>query len=90
MPVSDFWRSTPRVIDAVLRGRTEAAKADDDRALALAWHIEAFARTKRLKPLPQYLSGPKRPASPARPQSSAEVLAVMRGLIAAQQSNRKG
>jgi hypothetical protein len=46
-------------------GRTRAAKREADAALSLAWHIEAFARQKKLKPLNQLLSIKPKAQTPA-------------------------
>ena len=55
-----------------MEGRARAAKREADASLSLAWHIEAFARQKRLKPLRELL-GIK-----PKPQSPDEMLAVFR------------
>lgn len=38
-----------------MEGRARAAKREFEARLSQAWHTEAFAREKRLKPLKQYL-----------------------------------
>lgn len=61
-----------------MEGRARAAQTRYDQALSQAWHTEAFAREKRLKPLGKYLSASK----PKNPQDSAEMLAALRELQA--------
>ena len=63
---------------AAMEGRARAANRDVEAAVAQAWHGEAFAREKRLKPLSKYLGGLK----PQKPQGPAEMLAIFRDLQA--------
>ena len=56
-------------------GCARAAKRKSDAMLSHAWHVEAFARTKRLKPLRELL-GYK-----AKPQSTDEMLAVFQAFV---------
>jgi hypothetical protein len=72
LPPSEFWEQTPRSFVAIMDARARAAKRESDAALSLAWHIEAFARQKRLKPLREML-GIKPKA-----QTTDEMLAVFR------------
>lgn len=71
MPPGEFWVQTPRSFVAILDGRSRAAKQDYELAVAQAWHTEAFARTKRLKRLIDYLKEPKA-------QTPEEILAAFR------------
>ncbi len=57
-----------------MEGRSLAAVRRYEASLAQAWHTEAFAREKRLKPLAKYLSSNK--AKPA--QGPTEMLATLR------------
>lgn len=68
-----FWKQTPRTFIAITEGMVRAAKRDIDRTIAGAWHGEAFARTKRLKKLGNYVGD-----GPAREGSSAEALSMFR------------
>lgn len=62
-------------MSAALRGAARRAKRAQDGRLSLAWHVEAFARTKRLPKLGDLVSaGPAR-KRPAR-QSAEEMAAV--------------
>lgn len=61
-----------------MEGRARAAVRRYEGDIALAWHTEAFAREKRLKPLAKYLSATK--GKPA--QGPAEMLATLRELKA--------
>lgn len=72
----DFWVQTPRSFVAIMEGVSRRAKRESDAKLSLAWHIEAFARQKRLKPLNQLL-GIKPKA-----QSTDEMLAVFQAFVA--------
>lgn len=56
-----------------MEGAGLAAERAADRALFQAWHAEAFAREKRLKPLARYLSSGK-----PQKQGPAEMLATLR------------
>lgn len=55
-----------------------AARRRVEEALFLAWHTEAFARTKRLPALAKVLSGEERQT--IRAQTPEQMLAVMRSL----------
>jgi hypothetical protein len=57
-----------------MEGRARAAKRASDAMLSQAWHTEAFARQKRLKPLRELL-GVKPKA-----QTTDEMLAVFRAI----------
>ena len=46
-----FWNITPREIDRELRAAHKRREIEADERIALAWHIEAFARTKKLPKL---------------------------------------
>ena len=55
-----------------MEGVSRRAKRESDASLSQAWHIEAFARQKKLKPLRELLGiKPKR-------QTPDEMLAVLR------------
>ena len=47
-----------------MEGCSRAAKRKSDAMLSQAWHTEAFARTKRLKPLNQLLGIKPRQQTP--------------------------
>lgn len=47
---------TPRTFIAIMEGAARAAKQQFEMFVSGAWHGEAFARTKRLKPLSDYLT----------------------------------
>lgn len=47
-----------------------------------AWRTAAFMRAQKLERRPPSLRKPTRRASPDRPQSGAEVLSIMRQLVA--------
>lgn len=59
-----------------MEGHVRAATRAYDLAIAQAWHAEAFARQKRLKPLAKYLS-----VQP-RAQSASEMLGALREMQA--------
>ena len=64
---SEFWACTPYA--TALHARAKRDAIDDGRwdLLWQAWHVEAFARTKRLPPLGQILAKPseRKPKTPA-------------------------
>jgi hypothetical protein len=57
-------------------GRHRAAKRESDAMLSQAWHTEAFARSKKLKPLHQLL------AAKPKAQTPADMLDALRQLQA--------
>jgi hypothetical protein len=63
-------------LDAVLSGYVQRRKIEHEQALALAWHVEAFARVKRLPSLAKVL-GRHEGRVPVQ-QSNEEILAAMR------------
>jgi hypothetical protein len=71
---AEFWEQTPRSFVSIMEGRARAAKRESDASLSLAWHIEAFARQKKLKPLRELL-GIKPKA-----QTPDEMLAVFQAI----------
>lgn len=58
----EFWDMTLREVDVWLRGVAWRAEQEQQRTLALAWHIAALGRQKRLQSLRSLL----RPRSKAR------------------------
>lgn len=68
-----FWAQTPRSFVSIMEGCSRAAKRKSDAMISHAWHVEAFARQKKLKPLREML-GVK-----AKPQTTDEMLAELRG-----------
>ena len=74
LPPSEFWDQSPRSFVAIMDGCSRAAKRKSDAMLVHAWHVEAFARQKRLKPLNELL-GIK-----PRAQTTDEMLAVFRAI----------
>jgi hypothetical protein len=56
-----------------MEGRARAAKREAEAMLSQAWHTEAFARQKHLKPLDKILAKRK----PRRVQSPEEMLAIL-------------
>jgi hypothetical protein len=50
-----FWRLTPHELSAMLEGYAEEKAERRQELLYLAWHIEAFARQKRLPSLTKIL-----------------------------------
>lgn len=71
-----FWRQTPRTFAIIMEGRARAAQHRYEMVLSQAWHTEAFARQKKLKPLEKYLTA----AEPQKSQTPAEMLATLREL----------
>lgn len=59
-----------------MKGRSDAAQSRHDEAIALAWHIEAFARADPKKRLPSLKKLLARRDTPVTKQSPAEMLAV--------------
>lgn len=68
-----FWEQSPRSFVSIMEGCSRAAKRRSDAMLSQAWHTEAFARQKQLKPLDQLLR------SPAKAQTPDEMLAQLHG-----------
>ena len=73
MAPSEFWRTTPWVIGQLIDAEADEVKAAYDMALFAAWHVEAFARTKKLPELRKLLDRGKPPPSAV----DARVRAVM-------------
>jgi len=48
--------------------------------MSIAWHVEAFARTKKLPPLDKVLG--RQSKVPTKAQSNEEILAAMRAWVA--------
>jgi hypothetical protein len=69
----DFWRQTASSYSLAMEARANVRKRETERDLFIAWHTEAFAREKRLKPLAKYLS----PSSQAG-QSPKEMLSILK------------
>ena len=72
---SEFWRLTPWLLNELLDAEGDAQRADYDRALFTAWHVEAFARTKRLPDLKKLLD--RRPAVASRAAVAEQIRAGM-------------
>lgn len=53
-----FWRATPRSFALIVGARL---KSHADLATMIGWNAEAFARTKRMKPLDEYFKPPVTP-----------------------------
>ncbi|WOF43768.1 hypothetical protein KNJ79_02040 [Sphingopyxis indica] len=60
-----------------------------DQHLALAWHVEIFARMKRLPPLAKVLGRSAQTQMTSR-QSNDEILAAMRSWAAVQNAKMEG
>lgn len=60
-----------------MEGRIRASRRRFDELITLAWHTEAFARTKRLPPLAKVLRGEEKQV---RAQTPEQMIAVMRSL----------
>lgn len=52
-------------------------KANGEQSLAIGWHAEAFARTKRMKPLGDYFK-PELTAEQKRIKGASDVAAMLR------------
>ncbi|WP_298399539.1 hypothetical protein [Sphingobium sp.] len=77
-----FWTQTPRTLDVILSGRAEARLRRYELAMSQAWHTAAFIRMKKFpRRVPDLRK--RAGATPDNPQSGAEVLAIMRQLVAA-------
>lgn len=74
-----FWSQTPRLYGAAMAGAGKRIQREAELALTTAWLTIRFERTKKLKPLAKYLAEIR----PKRPQTPADMLAVLRGLQAA-------
>lgn len=73
MTVEDFWKATFREIFNFLKGAGIRRRRDRQLAIYTAWHVEAFQRSKTLKPLANIL----RQMEPARVMSPQEVRAAI-------------
>jgi hypothetical protein len=60
-------------------------EADSEQAVAIGWHAEAFARTKRMKPLPEYLKPPPSPER-QREQGARDVKRMFDRMIKKQEA----
>ncbi len=72
-----FWKITPLQFSNIMRGRQWAREEAERSAIAGAWYVEAFRRTKRLPDLETMLS----PQDELAQQTPDDMLAV---LLAAQ------
>ena len=55
MRVSEFWNFTPCELTFIIEGYAEQLAERRQEMLYLAWHIEAFARQKRMPALRKVL-----------------------------------
>jgi hypothetical protein len=55
MKPAEFWEATPHELWLMFEGYAESASERRQELLYLAWHIEAFARQKRLPSLKKIL-----------------------------------
>lgn len=62
-------------------------KGTRDQAITTAWHGEAFARTKTIKPLDKYLT-PLTSAASRGAKGAADVLGLFRRALAKQEKSR--
>lgn len=56
--------------------------------MSIAWHVEAFARTKKLPTLDKVLG--RQSKVPTKAQSNEEILAAMRAWVAMSKDAAKG
>jgi len=66
--VSEFWELTPRETFAVIDAALWREERQQRRDVALAWHVAALSRTKRLPSLKQLLN-----TKPAKPLKGKEL-----------------
>ena len=78
-----FWTITPREVERELRAAHRRREIEADERLSLAWHVEAFARTKKLPKLQDIIGKSSRQRHPSRPQSPDEQLANMKAIFLA-------
>lgn len=78
-----FWTITPREVDRELRAAHRRREIDADERMSLAWHVEAFARTKKLPKLQDIIGKKSRQRQRSGPQSPDEQLANMKTLFIA-------
>jgi len=52
---NDFWNITPREINILLEANEIKQREELNKLIFLAWQIEVFHRTKKLRPLKRYL-----------------------------------
>lgn len=71
----------------MLTGYVNRRQIEQDQALSLAWHTEAFARQKKLPSLEKILGRAK--ARTAKPQSNEEILAAMQAWAAMANESEK-
>lgn len=60
----------------MLQGAAERERRQLEHDVTIAWNVERFSRTKRLKPLGQYLAELR----PKKPQTSDDVLAMFQSM----------
>jgi hypothetical protein len=71
---------------AVIEGRARAARQRREDDIALAWHVEAFARQKTLDPLGKILGAMRRPER--KQQTTEEMVEAFRGMAGDKMSIR--
>lgn len=77
-----FWQLTPAELFIISKGYFDTQKQKAGDLLFLAWHIEAFARTKTLPPLKNLLQQVEN-AQQHHEQTDEEMLAMVKILNAA-------
>jgi hypothetical protein len=75
-----------REIGIVLDGAVARLRRDRDETIILAWHIEAFAKQKKLPPLEGLLKPQRK--SPRQAMAPDEIEAALRGWFGAQKAKR--
>lgn len=76
---------TPRLTSRICAARGRALDRENDRAISIAYNVEAFARTKKLPPLETLLSKRKRSSRVMSPEAQ---WALMTGLAAGTKAKR--
>lgn len=83
---SQFWGLTLREIGIILDGAVAGMERQRKMMLSQAWHIEAFARTKKLPKLKELLGDDKKPTG--RRMSPDQIEAITRSWLSSRKSKR--
>ncbi len=75
-----FWQLTFREIGVILEGVSARLIYEHNERMRAAWHVEAFARTKRLPKLKEMMLSDKKPSS--RQMTTEQLIAVTKGWLA--------
>lgn len=90
-PVSDYWRSTPREVKAVLDGVEASERRKVEDAARIAWRTADLIRTGFHKPdkFPSFDKAFGFKARPQRQQKPEEIMDALKLWMAGMQANAK-